>query len=267
MKEKILQVDELQVAVYPNRDTMGKAAAEAVAERMKIILSQQAGMRMIFAAAPSQNEFLNALIRTDGIDWSRITAFHMDDYLGLADNSPQRFSTYLMTHLFDRVSFKEVHYLLEADSPLTQKKPVSALSGDITETCRRYSDLLAEEPIDIVCMGIGENGHIAFNDPPVADFEDSQSVKLVELEERCRIQQVHDGCFEQLGDVPTHALTLTIPALTGAKWLFCMVPGLTKREAVRRTLSGPIGRECPATVLRQHQGALLFLDEDAASGL
>jgi len=229
---------------------MGQAAGSAVEERINALLSERDELRMIFAAAPSQNELLAYLAQSDQIDWSKITAFHMDEYIGLPADAPQRFANFLREKLFDQVSFKAV-YLIAGDE-------------DPKQECQRYADLLAEKPIDIVCLGIGENGHIAFNDPPVADFEDSQMVKVVELDTRCRQQQVNDGCFVALDAVPTQAITLTIPALMSGKHLYCVVPGPTKREAVDNTLNGPISTDCPASILRTHPSCQLYLDAESA---
>ena len=242
-------VDRLRVSVYPDRPALGEAAGADVAGRVRALLAARPNVRMIFAAAPSQNETLAALVRADGIDWSRVTAFHMDEYIGLADGAPQKFSRYLREQLFDVVRPGVVHLIDGAADPAAE--------------CRRYGRLLGEAPIDAVCLGIGENGHIAFNDPPVADFADPQAVKVVELDEACRRQQVHDGCFPAFEAVPTHAITLTIPTLTGGAHLFCAVPGPTKRWAVGRTLNGPVSTECPSTILRQHPDCTLYVDRDS----
>lgn len=245
-------VDKLRVRVYDNREAMGAAAAKAVAEKIKQLLASKTELRMIFAAAPSQNELLAGLTGDPSIDWSRITAFHMDEYIGLPKEAPQAFGRYLSERLFDRVGLKAVHLI---DS-----------SGAIERECERYGELLREAPIDIVCLGIGENGHLAFNDPPVADFGDSYTIKAVELDEACRRQQVNDGCFAEIGDVPTHALTLTIPTLLSASHLYCIVPGPTKRGAVEQTLNGPVTVECPSSVLRRHTDCTLYLDLDSYGG-
>ncbi len=260
-----LRIDQLTLKIYPTRASMGAAAGNAVAGKMRELLKNQASVRMIFAAAPSQNEFLDTLCQAPDIDWSRVTAFHMDDYPGLPDSAPQRFSSYLKEHIFDRVHPGQVHYLINPGSPLGQKVPVTKIAEAIEQSCENYAKLLCEQPIDIVCMGIGENGHIAFNDPPVADFNDTRWVKWVELDQTCREQQVHDGCFPTLADVPTHALTLTIPALISAKWIYCMVPGSTKSKAVYGTVTEEIAPACPATILRRHEHAQLYLDSDSAS--
>jgi glucosamine-6-phosphate deaminase len=203
---------------------------------------------MIFAAAPSQNEVLATLVaHQHATDWSRVVAFHMDDYIGLPRQSDQLFSAYLKRHLFDHLPFKEVHLM----------------NGQLSAIPERYARLIEAEPIDIVCLGIGENGHLAFNDPPVADFNDPVTAKIVSLDETCRNQQVNDGCFPSLADVPLQAITLTIPTLLQADYLFCTVPGPTKREAVRRTLNDPISEDCPSTILRQHRHCILYVDKDA----
>ncbi|WP_168122955.1 glucosamine-6-phosphate deaminase [Paenibacillus sp. HB172176] len=243
------KVDELKVRIYENRQAMGAAAGEDIAAKMKELLASKPSIRMIFAAAPSQNEALEALLQAEGIDWSRVTAFHMDEYIGLPGDAPQRFSQFLKDRLFGKASFAEVNLI---DS-----------SASIEEECERYAAKLTQAPIDIVCLGIGENGHIAFNDPPVADFRDPLLMKPVELDMDCRVQQVNDGCFPEVDAVPTHALTLTIPALMGGAHLFCVVPGKTKHDAVRRTLHDAISEQCPATILRTHGDCTLYADIDS----
>jgi len=223
MAPKLLQkikIDQLAVEIYASRGDLGSAAAQAVAERMRILLNQQDQVRMVFAAAPSQNEFLAELGTLPGLDWQRVTALHMDEYVGLGADAPQSFVRFLRDHLFDKVKPGVVHYL-------------NGLATDLEAECQRYSGLINEAPIDIVCAGIGENGHLAFNDPPYADFDDPKTVKVVKLALRSREQQVHDGCFPRLDAVPTRALTLTIPALMAASHIHCIVPGPTKAEAVR----------------------------------
>lgn len=237
------------VRVYKNRSQLGAAAGREAAAAIRALLASKAQVRIVFAAAPSQNEFLAELAAAPDLDWSRITAFHMDEYIGLPEGSPQSFGTFLREALFDKVRPGTVHYLSPAASPEAE--------------CKRYGRLLAEAPIDIVCLGIGENGHLAFNDPPVADFNDPLPVKLVVLDEVCRNQQVHDGCFPSLAEVPQQALTLTIPVLLSAQWLFCMVPGASKRGAVTRTLHESISTACPSTILREHGDCRMFVDTDS----
>lgn len=250
-----MQVDRLRVQVYADRAAMGAVAGMAVAAALRERLARQPRARIIFAAAPSQREMLATLGAASGIDWRRVTAFHMDEYLDLPDDAPQRFGQFLRDHLFARVEPGAVHYL--AARPIAGDDDVAA-----TTECARYAALLRSAPIDIVCLGIGENGHLAFNDPPVADFADRALVKPVTLDAACRQQQVNDGCFATLAAVPRRALTLTIPALTAGAQLFCTVPGPAKRAAIRRTLAGPIATDCPASILRRHPDCTLYTDRD-----
>ena len=207
---------------------------------------------MIFAAAPSQNEVLASLACDKEIPWERVHAFHMDEYIGLSADAPQGFGNFLRAHIFGIAPFASVSY-------------IDIAAKDAEAECARYASLLSQAPIDIVVMGIGENGHIAFNDPPVADFEDEKLVKPVALDEVCRQQQVNDGCFASIDDVPKTAITLTVPALFAGDTLFCIVPAKTKACAVKNTLSGEIGEWCPATVLRRHENAMLYLDADSSA--
>lgn len=249
MKE--LRKDELQVKIYPTRGEMGRAAAKDAGEYIRKQLKTQETLNIIFAAAPSQNEFLDALKEDGEIEWNRIHAFHMDEYVGVPVGSEASFSGFLKNAIFDRVPFGSVN-CIRGDNPDRQAE------------CARYAKLLEENPVDIVFMGIGENGHIAFNDPGAADFGDSALVKVVELDDKCRQQQVNDGCFPSFDAVPSHAFTVTIPGLVSAKKLFCMVPGERKAAAVRETLNGSIDEHCPASILRRKQGACLYLDGDSA---
>lgn len=250
---KELKQDKLLCQIYPTREAMGTAAADDIAAAIRKVLSEKEEMNMIFAAAPSQNEVLAALVSKTDIPWERINAFHMDEYIGLPQNAPQRFSTFLKEAIFNKLPFKAV-YCIDG-------------SRAAEEECARYGKLLVEHPTDIVCLGIGENGHIAFNDPGVADFNDSALVKPVALDDVCRQQQVNDGCFAKFEDVPTTALTLTVPALTAATYMFCVVPAATKAEAVRKTICEPVSELCPASVLRQHDHAVLYCDADSGAQL
>ena len=247
-----IQTDQLITEIYNNRKELGVAAARAMAEQMKVLLARQERVRIVFASAPSQNEFLAKLGSIPGLDWRRVTAFHMDEYVGLSPEAPQSFSRFLVESLFNRVKPGAFH-------------PLNGLAADPEAECLRYTALLQESPVDIVCAGIGENGHLAFNDPPVADFEDPKRVKVVDLTMRSREQQVHDGCFPTLDTVPKQALTLTVPALMMAGAVYCMVPGPTKAEAVRDTLLGPVSTACPATAMRRHSAAHLYVDRDSAA--
>lgn len=248
------QVDLLKVALFEDRESLGAAAAAETAAELRLLLERQPLVRMIFAAAPSQNEFLDALIREPGIDWQQVHAFHMDEYVGLTDDAPQRFGNFLGTRLFRKLPFGTVHY-------------IDGNAADPEAECRRYASLLRDNPVDITCMGIGENCHIAFNDPHVADFADPELVKLVELDETSRQQQVNDGCFATLDQVPRLAITLTIPALIAAPAVYCMVPAAHKAKAVRHTLVDAISEEYPSTILRRHGKARLFIDRDSAREL
>ncbi len=229
-----------------SRAQMGQQAAADIAAALRACLATQPRARMIFAAAPSQSEMLAALVAAPDIDWRRVEAFHMDEYLGLPPDAPQRFGNWLQEALFRHLPFGAVHLIRPEDDP------------------GAYAALLAEAPVDIVCLGIGINGHLAFNDPPVADLHDPLAVKVVELDPVCRRQQVEDGCFPSVDRVPTHAVTLTIPRLLDAGQLFCVVPGAQKREAVHRTLHDPIGTACPATALRLHRACTLYVDPHSA---
>lgn len=240
-----------EVKVYESRKLMGEAAASRLATAIDAVLKDKDAVNIIFAAAPSQNEFFTALFDKD-IQWEKVNAFHMDEYINLDEHAPQRFGNFLRKRIFDKFNFKSVQYL-------------DGNAEDIQSECQRYSDLLENYPTDIVCMGIGENGHLAFNDPPVADFNDPEMVKVVTLDLPCRQQQVNDGCFERLEDVPTQALTLTIPVLMRAKVINCVVPGTTKAQAVLDTLTQTITSEFPSTILRKHKGTVLFLDLDSSA--
>ncbi|MDB5135891.1 MAG: glucosamine-6-phosphate deaminase [Mucilaginibacter sp.] len=247
-----LRTEELEVRIYPKRLDMGNAAADIVANRIAQLLNGQEFVNMIFAAAPSQNEFLAAFVARTDVEWNRINAFHMDEYIGLPENAPQKFGSFLKEKLFGHVPFHTVNYI-DGNVP------------DAMAEGGRYADLLLKYPTDIVCMGIGENGHIAFNDPHVADLNDPLKVKIVDLDFECRQQQVNDGCFNKLNNVPLLAITLTVPALMAGKYIYCIVPGKSKAKAVYHTLYNKISKQCPATVLRRHEHAVLFLDDESSS--
>ncbi len=243
---KSLKKDKLTVNIYENRALMGEAAANDIYDCMKRLLEKKDSINMIFAAAPSQNEVLENLIKKP-IDWSRVNAFHMDEYEGLKKEDAQSFGNYLNEHIFNRVPFNKVYYV--ADYGLD------------------YEQLLAQNHIDIVCLGIGENGHIAFNDPGVADFNDPVRIKRAKLDDVCRMQQVHDGCFKTFDDVPEYAYTLTIPQLTSADYMFCAVPAARKADAVYSTVTLDVTDKCPATILRRHDNAIMYCDSDSAKKL
>lgn len=244
--------DLLNIQIYKTRSEMGEAAARDIKACILSLLEKKESIRMIFAAAPSQNEVLAALANDKEIPWERVDAFHMDEYIGLDAEAPQGFGNFLNRAIFGVAPFRSVSY-------------IDITADDAERECERYAALLCAAPIDIVVMGIGENGHIAFNDPPVADFNDPKAVKPVELDEICRNQQVNDGCFARIEDVPKTAITLTVPALFAGDHLFCIVPAKTKARAVRDTLCCEIGERCPASILRRHENATLYLDGDSSS--
>ena len=242
--------DQLEIKKYTTRQEMGAGAAADVERVIAQIIQEKGHINMIFAAAPSQNEMLQNLLHSERIDWSKVNAMHMDEYVGLPEGNPQSFGAYLNDHIFRHKQFKSVHYIHGA-------------APDAAVECARYTRILQQYPVDVVCLGIGENGHIAFNDPWVAEFQDQEAVKVVQLDEICRNQQVNDGCFPSIDDVPTHAITLTIPSLMAAKHMFCVVPAATKAEAVKNTVHGPITEDCPASILRTHSSAVLYCDADS----
>lgn len=244
--------DNLLVKIYPNRGDMGRSAAKLAAQRLRELLQQQDEVNIIFAAAASQNEFLEALAKEVDLDWTRVNAFHMDEYIGLPVSHAQRFGHFLNEKIFSKLPLKQVYYL-------------NVDGNDSESECRRYAVLLEQMPPDLCFMGIGENTHLAFNDPHVADFDDPVLVKIIDLDEPCKQQQVNDGCFATVAEVPAYAYTLTIPALLQAKYIFCMVPGQNKAKAVQYTLQEEISSHYPATALRNHNHSILFLDQDSAS--
>jgi glucosamine-6-phosphate deaminase len=249
-KSNRVTMNMLSLYLAESRLAMGRRAAEDVASAIRTLLEKQVGVRMIFAAAPSQAEMLAALREQPGIDWKRVTAFHMDEYIGLSVSAPQRFALWLRQHIFDHLPFEAIHCIEPGVDP--------------EQTAAYYGELLNEAPIDIVCCGIGSNGHLAFNDPP-AILDDPLTAKVVTLDLACRQQQVDDGCFATLADVPREAITLTVPTLIGAKRIYCCVPGTLKQLAVRSMVHEPISGACPATALRRHPHCTVYLDQDSAA--
>lgn len=239
------------VQVFADKKALGAAAAEFVAGRLRRALAERGEAATVLATGASQYEFLDALRQVEGVDWTKVTAFHLDEYLGLPAQHPASFRRFLRERLFDHLPFGSVH-LLEGDA------------ADPVRECRRYASLLAERIPDVACIGIGENGHLAFNDPP-ADFNTPELVHIVTLDEACRRQQVGEGHFAAIEDVPKHALSLSIPAILSARTISCVVPDRRKAEAVRCALEGPLSPDCPASALRQHPGCHLYLDLDSAS--
>lgn len=240
----------MNLHIASSRQQLGQLAAEDIASELRRRLAEQQEVRVIFAAAPSQTEMLNELMLQPDIDWPRVTAFHMDEYLGLPEGSPQLFHQWLRRAIFDHLPLKAVHLIQPGEHP--------------KRACREYAALLQQSPLDLCLLGIGTNGHLAFNDPP-ADFRDPEAVKIVTLDGACRQQQVDDECFGSFEDVPVQAITLSIPVLLSAERLFCCVPGEMKAPAVRSMVRDPVSGLVPATALRLHPNCTVYLDTDSAS--
>lgn len=249
---RVVQEDAPRTLLFDTRQHLGEVAAADAAQAIRSAVRRRGVAHVVFASAPSQQEFLATLATLPGVPWDRVIGFHLDEYVGLPASAPQAFGQFLRDRLFNRVEPLAVHYL-DGNAP------------DVGAECARYTELLRAHPLDVACIGIGENGHLAFNDPHVADFADPLMVKEVVLDERCREQQVHDGCFRGLEDVPRMALTLTMPAILAAGEVFCMVPGPTKALAVQAALHGPLSTACPASALRTHPRATLYLDLQSAA--
>lgn len=246
------KVDHLAVSVFANRSACGRAAAEHVSKLLRQVLACKGSASIALGAAPSQNEFFEALADAAEVDWPKLVAFQIDEYIGVGKDDPRRLCYFMERRLYGRRRPGQVLY-------------INADAGDPQAECCRYAELLHRWPLDIACLGIGESGHIAYNDPHVADFDDSQAVKVVEVDAASRMQQVHDGTATRLEDAIPAALTLTIPTLMRAPYVSCVAPGQIKAEAVARTLTQPIDPRCPATILRRHPHAHLFLDQASAS--
>ncbi|MBL9214152.1 MAG: 6-phosphogluconolactonase [Opitutaceae bacterium] len=246
------QADAMPVEVHAANEAMGRAAAAAVADAILALARTQESVRLILGSANSQLSFVHALTREHDLPWNRIEVFHMDEYIGVAADHPASFRLWMKQRLADVVHPAQFHYL-------------AGDAADPKAEAARYARLLREQPIDITCLGFGENGHLAFNDPPFADFDDPETVKIIQLDEASRRQQVGEGHFPSLAAVPTHALTLTIPILLSARRLFGIVPERRKAAAVRAALEGPVTPACPASILRRQAKARLFLDVDAAA--
>jgi glucosamine-6-phosphate deaminase len=249
---KTFSAEALSVRVYASRDDLSAAAADETSHHLESVLSKQAGAAAILATGNSQIEFLQRLVRLGRVDWSRVTLFHMDEYLGISANHHASFRRYMRERVESLVKPRAFHYLQgDALEPIAE--------------CHRYAALLGGQPIDLCCLGIGENGHLAFNDPPVANFEDPYAVKIVQLDLACKQQQVREGHFPNVESVPPYALTLTIPTLCSATKMICLCPESRKAEAVKNALRGPIATSCPASFLRRQRHATLLLDHESAS--
>jgi glucosamine-6-phosphate deaminase len=249
------RVEQLNVAVFANRTELDAVAAKDAALVLNAAIRARGTAHAMFATGNSQLGFLDGLARQEGVDWSRVVVFHMDEYLGLDDTHPASFARYIRERIADRVHPLIVHYLSGA-----------ATDADAEAEAERYAGLLRARRVDLCCLGIGENGHLAFNDPP-ADLDDPLDVKIVTLDRACRRQQVGEGHFGRTEDVPTSAITVTVPALLQAAAVLAIVPEARKADAVRRALVEPVGPACPASALRRCPQARLYLDRASASGL
>tara|TARA_A100001015_G_C14821296_1_gene644796 strand:+ start:12 stop:785 length:774 start_codon:yes stop_codon:yes gene_type:complete len=247
------KIEQLDIEIFDDKEDMGFAAANFVEQKINLAIADKGVAHIILATGTSQFSFLNALKKND-IDWNNVIVFHLDEYNGISDTHPASFRKYLKERILDEVNPRKI-FLLNGDAV------------DIEKVMIEYTKALENHPIDVSCIGIGENGHIAFNDPPVAAFNDSKKVKIVDLDEDCRKQQLGEGWFPTLEDVPRQALTLTIPTILSAKSISCVVPDKRKSEAVKNALQAEISTACPATILRTHSDTKLFLDKWAADKL
>jgi glucosamine-6-phosphate deaminase len=245
------RVDRLDVEVHDSPDGLGAAAAAACARAIGVAVSERGEAHAMFATGNSQLAFVDAVTARPDVPWSGVVVFHMDEYVGVGPDHPAGFQRWIRERITERVHPKSVHYVDGLAEPAA--------------ACAEYAALLARFPLDVCCLGIGENGHLAFNDPGVADFEDPLDVKEVELDEPCRLQQVGEGHFADLSAVPTRAITVTVPALLRATTVLAVVPEARKATPVRDALEGPVTPDCPASGLRQKSGARLFLEPASAS--
>jgi len=252
LPSRSFQVDKARVYIYPSKMETSEAAAREASSILRNAVAKRGSARIIVGTGNSQDDLIRALVQAPGLDWSRVEVFHMDEYVGMSSEHPASFRRWLKTHLVDIVHPGKAHYI-RGDAP------------DSSQECERYAALLHSAPIDICFIGFGENGHIAFNDPGVADSHDPLAVKRVTMDERCRRQQVGEGHFPTIEAMPKEALTLTCPELLRAGHLICTVPDQRKAEAVKNALTGPITEACPSSFVRTHPAAAIYLDADSAS--
>lgn len=251
---KQFQVDGLKVEIYPNSKAAGAAAAQAAAKALRELGKSRAAVVAIFATGASQFATLDTLTAMEGLPWDQVSGFHMDEYVGIAADHPASFRRYLRERLTQKVRMRE---FFEIDGSATDPEKESG----------EYADKLRSATPQLCLLGIGENGHLAFNDPEVADFNDPVDAKVVHLDALCRQQQAAEGWFASVAEVPKSAITLTIPALLRVPQLIASVPGKRKSTIVRRALEEPLSTACPATILRTHPNATLYLDFDSAKEL
>lgn len=249
---KHLQIDSLTVKIYNSSTDLAIGAATLAQNYLQSLLNKQETVSVVLATGNSQLQFLDLLVTALDIDWSRIVLYHLDEYLGIAAEHPGSFRYYLQEKVGNKINPRQFHFIEgDAAQPLAE--------------CRRYSNLLQRKPIDLCLLGIGDNGHLAFNEPSVADFGDRNTIKLVKLETETRQQQVNGGYFPDLESVPQYAYTLTISTICQAKKIFCLAPGVHKAEVVKKTLKAAINTNFPATILRTQPQATLFCDSDSFS--
>ena len=247
-------VDRLQVQVYPSAAELSQAAAEFVQGQFQAILQQEAQVNAIAATGNSQVQFLEKLTQLPNIDWSRVVFFHLDEYMGISGDHPASFRRYLQQRIADQVPLKQFHYL-QGDS----LEPVAE--------CDRYAQLLQQQSLHLCFLGLGENGHLAYNEPSVANFTDPYGVKLIKLDAETRQVQVKKGDFPNLMEVPQYAFTLTLPTICRAKTVICLAFGQNKAKAIKALLTEAIHPNCPASILRTHPQAILLLDQSAAAAI
>lgn len=247
------QYNQLPVVMYDSNEALGKAVADDMVAILRAVLAERGEANLILATGNSQLTFLHTLKRLPGIDWSAIRVFHMDEYIGIDPTHRASFPLFLRTHFFDIVKPHGFY-------------PVPGQTHNSERACREYEALLRQYPADAVALGIGENGHIAFNEPP-AKFDEAAWVKVVELDAISRMQQVKEGHFDSFDEVPKQAITLTIPALLAAKRMLCLAPEARKADIVRACLLEPVDPLRPASILRHNSHARLYLDRDSAAKL
>jgi glucosamine-6-phosphate deaminase len=246
-----LMYGKARVYVHPDVAAMARDAADQAAATMRAAVAERGVANVMFATGNSQLAFIETLVtRTPDVPWADTIVFHMDEYVGVGPDHPAGFQRWIRERIVEPTSPRAAYY-------------VEGL-GDPEVACSHYASLLAQHPLDLCCLGIGENGHLAFNDPGVADFEDPRNVKVVELEAPCRQQQVNEGHFPDLASVPAYALTVTIPALLRASEVMAIVPESRKAEPVRAALTGPISNRCPASALRTIEQATVYLELESA---
>ncbi len=249
-------VDSLTVRVHDTVDGIADDAAREVEAALASAIAERGAANVMLATGNSQLAFVAKLVQSDRIDWAKVTAFHMDEYVGVAPDHPASFQRYMRERVAARVPvpFAAFHYL-------------DGIAPDADAEAARYAALLAAHPLDVCCLGIGENGHLAFNDPPVADFDDPLLVKIVALDDACKRQQVGEGHFAMIDDVPPQAITVTIPELLSAGRVIAIVPEARKADAVHASLTGPVDERCPGSALRTCAAAVLLLDRESAARL